>query len=380
MSKKIEDKLQLISRFLDPEIVNFDSIKKIKDVLEQPINAFNFLGDPEIKILETLFQVDEIGEIASIDQDEPFKELFEDNEMSREVQDTLEENPEIVERIKKAVMISLIIHRMKKKAVDIKKKEQKIVVVGLNNAGKTAILSKFGGKLGIENLASLKPTKGIDRKKVLTETASLAVWDFGGQADYRDKYLRKPEKYFFGVDLVMYVIDVQATERYDEAIEYFDEIIKILIRLEVKPYFLILLHKYDPDIRNDEEILLNVEFLKDLIKSLFENQDFDYDIYLSSIYSTISKEPKFSKFLKNFMEEEAFLKDFEGDKIEQMGQIVEKTLDMVIKLSESMMTQFGELERRIKSLEQGKPPSSSADAGIPTLAPKPAYSSAPPPP
>jgi len=48
------------------------------------------------------------------------------------------------------------------------------------------------------------------------------LWDFGGQIDHREEYLKEPEKYFFGINLVIYVIDIQDTERYDESIEYFN--------------------------------------------------------------------------------------------------------------------------------------------------------------
>jgi len=61
-----------------------------------------------------------------------------------------------------------------------KRKDQKIIVVGLNNAGKTAILTQFGGRLGIKDLALLKPTRGVNRQEIKTKELNLHLWDFGG--------------------------------------------------------------------------------------------------------------------------------------------------------------------------------------------------------
>ncbi|MHA1148742.1 MAG: ADP-ribosylation factor-like protein [Promethearchaeota archaeon] len=377
MSKKFSDKLQTILKFLDTNEIDKSSLKKIKDVLNLPISTLKFLGR-ESQLITELFKIENIGEIAGIDIENPFKKLLHSKATKTKVQQILKNNPNFEEKVKKAITISLIIHRMKKEDIEIKKKEQKIIVLGLSNAGKTAILSKFGGKFGIKSLANLKPTRGLNRQKASTDEMNLAIWDFGGQHDYRDKYLRQPEKYFLGVNLVIFVIDIQSPELYDEAIEYFDSIISCITRLEENPYFLIFLHKYDPDLRSDSEVLLNVELLQDLVKSLFENKGLDYEMYLSSIYSMISREPKFARFLKDFMKDEAFIETSEEDRLEQIGKIVENAMNMMIQMSESMMKQFSALETRIAALEVKK--TSGAPSHGPAVVPTPLAVSPPPPP
>ena len=73
--------------------------------------------------------------------------------------------------------------------------------------------------------------------------------------------------------------------------------------LEESPYILVFLHKYDPDLKNDPKILLNIELIKDNINELIKrkNIEFDLEIYLTSIYSLISREPQFAKYIKNLM-------------------------------------------------------------------------------
>jgi len=327
-----------------------------------------------------LFKVETIGDLIKLDQEEPFKKLLRLKTTKTKTRQILKNNPEFEGSVKKAITISLIIVRVKKETIDTKKQEQKIIVVGLGNAGKTAILTKFGGKFGIKDLAKLKPTRGLDRQRIATKDLTLSVFDFGGQATYRNKYLQEPEKYFLGVDLAILVIDVQDVGKYDEALEYFDSIIEVIDRLEVRPFFLVFLHKYDPDIHNDTEVLLNIELLQDLIKTLFQGKNLDYEVYLSSIFSMISKEPQFAKYLKDFMKDEAFIESSEGDRMDQLGEIVEKSMTMMLQLSESTMTQFSAMEVRIAALESGKKIAAKPDLSHPPTAPTPISGNVPPPP
>jgi len=330
MPKKTYDKIELIAKFLDPNI-NLEAIEDINDIIKLPASTFKFLEESDVLLIKELFNITKIGQFSILDQDHPFDFLIKKSEKKRrEIEQVLQIDRSIDEKIKKAITLSLIIQRIREEILPLVKKEQKIIVVGLNNAGKTTILSKFGGRIGIKELARLKPTKGIDRQEIFTRNMALSIWDFGGQKDFRDKYLRKPERYFLDVDLIIYVIDIQAHDKFDESINYFEKIINTVVRLEKKPYVLIFIHKYDPDLRDDTEILLNIELIKDLIKSVFIDKNLDYDIYLSSIYSMIANEPKFSKFIKRIMQEEATLENPTMRKIEGLSRIIENTLNAVI--------------------------------------------------
>lgn len=182
-------------------------------------------------------------------------------------------------------------------------------------------------------------------------------------------YLQEPHRYFLNIDLIIYVIDLQAPENYAESIEYFKKILENLEKLEENPHILIFLHKYDPDLKDDPEVLLNVEFVKGLIKKAFiDRKKFDYEIYLSSIYSILAKEPKFSRYLKETMEKTATLSDH---KLEGMSSVLESTLNGIIRLSETVMHQFSEIERRLINIENTKLSSNKTASQMPS----PEYSS-----
>ncbi|MFW9937834.1 MAG: ADP-ribosylation factor-like protein [Candidatus Thorarchaeota archaeon] len=352
MPKKQSNKIDLIAKFLDKEkVINFDNLSDIEEILNLSSSSFKFLTDSDADLFLDLFKISTIGQFASLDPEEAFQSLYTDTKTRDKIEHLLQTDYELEEKLKKAVTISKIIDKVREESLSFIYKEQKIIVVGLSNAGKTTILKKFGGQIGIKDLAKLNPTKGIERQEIVTSDLALAIWDFGGQEEYRNKYLQNPDKYFLNVDLVIYVIDLQDPGSFEESINYFNQIIDVLYKVEEAPYILIFIHKYDPDIKDESEVLLNIELLKDLIKGVFKERDeFEYDIFLSSIYSVIANEPKFSKYLKTTMQKTATLTDH---KLEGMASILESTLNGIIRLSESVMAQYNNLDHRIRALETG---------------------------
>jgi len=71
-------------------------------------------------------------------------------------------------------------------------KEAKILVLGLDNAGKTTLLKL----LSQDDPENTTPTQGFNVKTIISETFRLNVWDIGGQKEIR-KYW---ENYFDNVD------------------------------------------------------------------------------------------------------------------------------------------------------------------------------------
>lgn len=57
-------------------------------------------------------------------------------------------------------------------------REARILVLGLDNAGKTTILKK----LSDEDISHIMPTQGFNIKSLLHEGFKLNVWDIGGEA------------------------------------------------------------------------------------------------------------------------------------------------------------------------------------------------------
>ncbi|MFX0021452.1 MAG: ADP-ribosylation factor-like protein [Candidatus Hermodarchaeota archaeon] len=373
MPKGQLEKIKLFTKFLDTTIIkNFEKLTSIDSILNLPISAFDFLNDADVNLIENYFQIEDIGQFSSLDPVSPFKILYKDQNTQKKIEQLLVTDLEIEDKIKKAVLISNIAHKIKQESITLSKKEQKVIVVGLNNAGKTTILRKFGGEIGIKDLAKLRPTKGVERQEIMTSDMVLLLWDFGGQQEYRDKYLREPDKYFINIDLIIYVIDLQDPEKYLESVDYFEKIIDLIEKLEEDPYILIFIHKYDPDIKENPEVILNVEYVKDLVKKIFrERKQLDYDIYLSSIYSLLTKGPKFSRYLKETMKKTATLSDY---KLEGMASILESTLNGIIRLSEFVMTEINKINTKIDVIEGKKPSPKSISNSLPP----PEYSSTPP--
>jgi small GTP-binding protein len=348
-----DKKLDLLTKFLDAsQVINIKKLK-LEDIANLPTSSFKFLTDADAALFQELLNISTIRQFADLDPEEPFSILYEDKATRRKIEHILQTDLEIEEKLQKAVTISCIIKRIQEESESYVSKEQKIVVTGLANAGKTTILRKFGGQIGIKDLAKLAPTKGVQRKEIVTPDMALILWDFGGQEEYRNVYLSNPEKYFLKVDLVIYVIDLQDPNNYEKSITYFKQILEVFEKLEESPYILIFIHKFDPDIKDDPEILLNIELVKDMIKNIFqETNKLEYEIYMSSIYSAIASEPKFSRYLKNTMAQTGVLTE---GKLEGMATVLESTLNGIIRLSESVMAQYNELDTRINALERKVP-------------------------
>jgi len=57
-----------------------------------------------------------------------------------------------------------------------KEQEMRVLILGLDNAGKTTILKKFNG----EDIDKISPTLGFNIKTLHFENYKLNVWDVGG--------------------------------------------------------------------------------------------------------------------------------------------------------------------------------------------------------
>jgi len=163
------------------------------------------------------------------------------------------------------------------------KRRIKILYTGLDNAGKTSFLKAIRRKYS--EIIKTLPTKGVERteEEIFTEQNSqITIWDLGGQEKYRRKYLEQSKVYLYNVDLLFFFIDVQDHERLEDAIELFKQIIKSLKELEEYPPIIVILNKFDPDLKEDEKVLGNLEFLK---KGILENSDkFFVKIFQTSIF------------------------------------------------------------------------------------------------
>jgi len=163
------------------------------------------------------------------------------------------------------------------------KRQIKILFTGLDKAGKSSFM--YGVKRKYSEIIKSLPTKGVARseEKIFEEQNSLiSVWDLGGQKKYRERYLEKSKIYLYNVDLMYFFIDIQDTERLDEALGLFRNIINSLIELEEFPPIIVCLNKFDPDIKGSKEIFKSLEIIAEEIK--INSDRFFIKIFQTSIF------------------------------------------------------------------------------------------------
>jgi len=163
----------------------------------------------------------------------------------------------------------------------------KVIVSGLDNAGKTSILTALDKKYDFaKDIVRLKPTIRVEYHKMNFLRNSCIFWDMGGQTQYREIYKEYQDVYFDATDLLIYVIDIQDPERFKNSLEYLDAILSFFIESKMDVPIIITFHKYDPDLRGNEEILGNIETLK---KTILENYpNFKILFQQTSIFDIIS--------------------------------------------------------------------------------------------
>merc|ERR1712071_699455 len=91
------------------------------------------------------------------------------------------------------------------------KTDARIVMVGLDAAGKTTVLYKF--KLG--EVVTTIPTIGFNVETVEYKSISFNVWDIGGQ----DKIRKLWRYYYQGTHAIIYVVDSNDRDRIEDARE-----------------------------------------------------------------------------------------------------------------------------------------------------------------
>ena len=140
---------------------------------------------------------------------------------------------------------------------------KKLGFIGLDNAGKTSIITAITRRFGFEEeVAKLMPTRRIARDTFKFLGVEVSRADFGGQAQYRQAYLKNPGKFLAGTDLIFYVIDVQDHERYDQTLNYIDQILIYYKEVRENPCISIFFHKFDPQISMDKDLNRRILALK----------------------------------------------------------------------------------------------------------------------
>lgn len=173
---------------------------------------------------------------------------------------------------------------------DSTKKELKIVIMGLDNSGKTSILLGLQKKTNLLSYYALKPTQGLNITSITEKNQIYSIWELGGQAKYRGEYLQDLQKYTHKADKIIFVVDVQDIPRYKIAFDYLEKIMVYLKSTDERPELSIFFHKFDPGLEEIES------FSSESISSRLINRlvsivpsGFDYHIYKTSIYTVFER-------------------------------------------------------------------------------------------
>ncbi|KAJ8925335.1 hypothetical protein NQ315_009165 [Exocentrus adspersus] len=89
-----------------------------------------------------------------------------------------------------------------------KEKEMRILMLGLDNAGKTTILKRFNG----EPINTISPTLGFNIKTLEHRGFKLNIWDVGGQKSLRSYW----RNYFECTDGLIWVVDSADKRRLED--------------------------------------------------------------------------------------------------------------------------------------------------------------------
>ncbi|CAD5122488.1 DgyrCDS10911 [Dimorphilus gyrociliatus] len=103
------------------------------------------------------------------------------------------------------------------KKIREKEKEVRILILGLDNAGKTTILKKFNG----EDIDTISPTLGFNIKTLEHKGFKMNIWDVGGQKSLRSYW----RNYFESTDGLIWVVDSADRRRMKDCKKELDDLL-----------------------------------------------------------------------------------------------------------------------------------------------------------
>jgi len=153
-------------------------------------------------------------------------------------------------------------------------KEKKIVICGLDNAGKSTLVSFLQKGTFVKHT----PTMGKELTKLQVQGIPINLMDMGGQKDFRDMWLGE----LSNASCVIFMIDAHARERFNEAK---DELWKLSSVFKKKP-LIVLTNKNDMN---------PVASMGDIIKALDLHKIDTFEIIPISCKTGFGIVPAFTK-------------------------------------------------------------------------------------
>ncbi|MFX1450013.1 MAG: ADP-ribosylation factor-like protein [Promethearchaeota archaeon] len=254
--------------------------------------------------------------------------------------------------------------------------QKKIVLAGLDNAGKTSIVNILRDN-NLKEVLSLTPTRGVKKEIFEFDNVIFYIYDLGGQEQFRRRHIYQYEIQFGASDELIYVVDIQDSYKFDESVKYLSKILEkleILSKIEGECYvdlselnFSIFYHKADPNLMKAGRLDFNIELLNkkltpiikkynpEISKTSIFNFHENYFRSANEILSEISR-PSINevfRFLKTLGE--AF--EVEFDKLNyKIDFLIESQIENIKLLDERTRSKFEMLKRKWREAKQGEIP------------------------
>jgi exonuclease VII small subunit len=204
----------------------------------------------------------------------------------------------------------------------------------------------------LDTLLNIKPTVGILREQVELQSLKMTLWDLSGQKSYREAIIVEEKNLIFEeVDIILFVVDIQDSSRFQEVFEYLDSIIQVLVKFndQPAPAFIVLLHKADPDFIDTPTFRENYIGLRSVFDVQLEKANLKHDYYITSIYNALPKAQGFRESVKSTVSQ---LRDMSNSSIpSNVLNAMTNIFDLVVKLSSILEDRVNQLENQFANLE-----------------------------
>lgn len=157
----------------------------------------------------------------------------------------------------------------------------KISLIGLGGCGKTSIYATTFAMKSPESTTNLSPTIMYEVRRHPYLGLEVSIFDFGGQDQYTNNYVEKPEV-FNETDVLVPIVDMHDPDKLDKAKEYFEKVIDVLKKKALKPKIFLLYHKFDTHDYPKEMLDANYKRAKAIFDDLFSG--FQTVVNTTSIY------------------------------------------------------------------------------------------------
>ncbi|GAB4309203.1 MAG: hypothetical protein Kow0069_08160 [Promethearchaeota archaeon] len=187
----------------------------------------------------------------------------------------------------------------------------KVVLTGVENAGKTSILKVLDEDF--VHVHHVRPTKGVERSTMSLLGLTIVRWDLGGQDEYRRRYLEDLEHHFGDARLLAFVVDVQEGDesRVEKMFEYFRRVAAHVASTpkDARPAaFVVLLHKFDPELLEDPATLSRARDLRERFE-VIAGGEFDLEYYWTSVFDRATMVTVLSQLLLRVVPRREIIED-----------------------------------------------------------------------